>query len=289
MSSIKEDRQMQTVQVPPKAPRPPKRPRIDFRKMVSTRRGSVLVAGGTALLAALVLMVFLAQYKRSLNLDDKPVTVLVARTLIEKGSPGTLIAQKSIFQTARVPKKDLKAGAIADPANLTGKVAKADVYPGQQLVASNWVPATSRVHDEIIGNERAISLPLDNSHGMIGDVQGGDHVDVFYAAGATGAGTAGFAAGGSRATLVTLTRNLLVLRAPKAAKQSAVGGANTQQVVLRATDDQAAKLAFASDNGKIWLVLRPKVGATDGKTAVLDQRAVLLSALRSALPAGNSR
>ena len=264
---------MQTLQAP-KQPRTKKRPRIDLTKLMSTRRGTAMVAGGCALVAALVLMVFLQQYRRSVSGSNQSVTVLVAKNLIEKGSSGTVMAEKSIFQTARVRKSDLKNGAIADPAALRGKVAVNDIYPGAQLVISDFAPATGGVHDQIQGDERGISLPLDTAHGMIGDVQAGDHVDVYAL---LGAGTSSFGASGgnSRAVLVTLMRDLVVLRAPKASKGGVAGPGQTQNVILRATDSQAAKLAWASDNAKVWLVLRPKIGADQTKPAVVDTRSLL--------------
>jgi Flp pilus assembly protein CpaB len=269
---------MSTLQAP-KPPRPRKQSRIDLTKLMSTRRGTALVAGGCALLAGLILTVFLQQYQRSVNGADESVTVLVAKNLIEKGSSGTVMAEKSIFQTAQVRKEDLKNGAIADPANLRGKVAVNDIYPGAQLVMADFAPATGGVHDRIQGDDRGISLPLDAAHGMIGDVQAGDHVDVFALLGG-GSGSGGAAAPGApRGVLVALMRDLVVLRAPKAVKPGATTAGQTQQVVLRATDTQVAKLAWASDNAKIWLVLRPKIGAEQTKPAVVDSRAVLLGAI----------
>jgi Flp pilus assembly protein CpaB len=269
---------MSTLQAP-KPSRPRKQSRIDLTKLMSTRRGTALVAGGCALLAGLILTVFLQQYQRSVNGADESVTVLVAKNLIEKGSSGTVMAEKSIFQTAQVRKEDLKNGAIADPANLRGKVAVNDIYPGAQLVMADFAPATGGVHDRIQGDDRGISLPLDAAHGMIGDVQAGDHVDVFALLGG-GSGSGGAAAPGApRGVLVALMRDLVVLRAPKAVKTGATTAGQTQQVVLRATDTQVAKLAWASDNAKIWLVLRPKIGAEQTKPAVVDSRAVLLGAI----------
>jgi hypothetical protein len=32
-------------------------------------------------------------------------------------------------------------------------------------------------------------------------------------------------------------------------------------VTLRVSDQQAAEIAFSSENGKLWIVLRPKAGA----------------------------
>jgi Flp pilus assembly protein CpaB len=269
---------MATLQAPksPKPHRQRKQSRIDLTKLLSTRRGTALVAGACALLAALVLTVFLQQYRRSVNGADKTVTVLVAKSLIEKGSSGTVMAEKSIFQTAQVQKRALKNGAIADPADLRGKVAVNDIYPGEQLVVSDFAPSTGGVRDQIQGDDRGIALPLDAAHGLIGDIQAGDHVDVFALLGGTG-GVAGVP-GDPRGVLVTLMRDLVVLQAPKAAKGGS-GSGQTQQVVLRATDSQAAKLAWASDNAKIWLVLRPKIGAEQTKPGVVDTRALLLSAI----------
>jgi Flp pilus assembly protein CpaB len=260
---------MQTVQEPQRAR---KQPRRDLRKLMSTRRGTVLVAGVSALLAAAVLMVFLNQYRNSLNGGDDPATVLVAKSLIEKGSSGTVIAEKTIFQTARVKKSELKNGALADPTNLRGKVAADDIYPGEQLVIGDFAEATGGIRDRIGGDERAIALPLDAAHGLIGDVQSGDHVDVhvvFRAAGATGVGD-------NRSILKTLIQDTIVLRAPKKPKQGSGGPLNTQEVVLRATDSQAAELAFASDNGKIWIVLRPKIGSKQSKPSFITEQKVLL-------------
>jgi Flp pilus assembly protein CpaB len=281
MSSTKEDRRMQTI--PAQKPRRPqqKRGHIDLRKLVSTRRGSALVAGVTALLATAVIMVFLHQYRQSLNAGKGEATVLVARNLIPKGSSGTVIAEKSIFQTAQVRKSDLKNGAVSDPGVLHGRVASQDIYPGQQLVVGDFVPATGGVRDHIVATDRAISLPLDNSHGMIGDVQAGDRVDIFYGTGASGplAGPTQ-----ARSVVMPLVRNLLVLRAPKKALTGGLGGANNSQVVvLRGSDAQSEKLAFASDNGQIWLVLRPKIGSSDSKLpVVVDDRALLIGAAKAA-------
>ena len=261
---------MQTIEAP-QPPRQRKKSRLDLANLISTRRGAALVAGVTAVLAALVLMVFLNQYRNSVNGDGKPVTVLVAKRLIEKGSSGTVIAEKSIFQTARIKKSELKDGAVADPSNLRGMVAVDDIYPGEQFVISDFAQATGGVRERITGNERAISLPLDNSHGMIGDVQTGDHVDVYVVLQASGS----TASGENRSILKTLIQDAVVLRAPKKAR-AGMGAANVDQVVLRATDAQAPKLAFASDNGKIWIVLRPKIGAEQGPPRFEYERSLLL-------------
>jgi len=167
---------MQTVQ----KPTPPKRrtPRGEARKMLSTRGGTTLLAVISAILAAGVLLIFLNQYRESVGAADDVSTVLVAKNLIEKGSPGDVVAEDALFQTTQVKKDDLKDGAISDPSSLKGKIATTDIFPGEQLVAGEFAGATPSIINRLRGFDRAIAVPLDEAHGMIGNVRAGDHVDV---------------------------------------------------------------------------------------------------------------
>jgi Flp pilus assembly protein CpaB len=151
-------------------------------------------------------------------------------------------------------------------------VAADDIYPGEQFVIGDFAAATGGVRERISGDQRAISLALDSSHGMIGDVQAGDHVDVYVVFRPAGAN----AFGENRSILKTLIQDTIVLRAPKKAKAGAAGAMGTDQVVVRATDAQAAKLAFASENGKLWIVLRPKLGAKEGPPQLVNERTLLV-------------
>lgn len=255
---------MQTVQKPP----PPKRrtPRRDIRKMLSTRGGTTMLAGVSALLAAAVLLVFLNQYRESVNDAEDVSTVLVAKNLIEKGSPGDVVAEDALFQTTQVKKDDLKDGAISDPSSLKGKIATTDVFPGEQLVAGEFVNATPSIINRLRGFDRAIAVPLDESHGMIGNIKSGDHVDVL-----AGIGLQQGASENRRATLRVIVHDAYVLKAPdKPAAGAGSGPGATKPVILRVSDRKASEIAFAADIGKVWLVARPKVGARESKVPVTD-------------------
>ena len=254
---------MPTVQ----KPAPPKRrtPRHDARKVLSTRGGTTLVAVISALLAAGVLLIFLSQYRESVSAADDVSTVLVAKNLIEKGSPGDVVAEDALFQTTTVKKDDLKDGAISDPSNLKGKIATTDVFPGEQLVAKEFVAAAPGILNRLRGFDRAIAVPLDESHGMIGNIKGGDHVDVL-----AGIGLQQGASENRRATLRVIMHDALVLKAPDKPSAGAGSGPSTKPVILRVPDRKASEIAFAADIGKVWLVARPKVGAKESKVPVTD-------------------
>src|SRR5829696_3439043 len=255
---------MQTVQKPP----PPKRrtPRRDARKMLSTRGGTTAVALVSALLAAGVLLIFLNQYRESVGAADDVSTVLVAKNLIEKGSPGDVVAEDALFQTTQVKKDDLKDGAISDPSSLKGKIATTDIFPGEQLVAGEFAGATPSIINRLRGFDRAIAVPLDEAHGMIGNVRAGDHVDVL-----AGIGLQQGTSENRRATLRVIMHDALVLKAQDKPNAGAgAGPAATKPVVLRVPDGKASEIAFAPDIGKVWIVARPKVGARDSKQQVTD-------------------
>jgi Flp pilus assembly protein CpaB len=221
-------------------------------RIFKTRGGAVLVGGTAAVLAAILLVAYLHSYRSRVNGGAQPMTVLVAKSLIPRGTSGTLIAQQHLYQVTSVPKDQLKNLAVADPAALSGHVTIADIYPGQQLTGGDFTVASANsLPTQITGARRAIAISVDSTHGVGGQVQSGDHVDIYV----------GIAAPGAGGVIKLLASNVLVLAAPASA-----GG----NIILRVSAPQSAKFAFAADNGKLWLVLRPQAGASQTPPAIVD-------------------
>ena len=225
-------------------------------RLFSTRGGTIAVGAVAAFLAAAVFVLYLHRYRASLNEAAAPMTVLVASGLIEKGTPGTVIASEDLFQVTTTPKGELKDGAITDPDVLRGRVAVDDIYPGAQLTASQFTAgATDTVSARVVGYERGIAVPVDDAHGLVGKVVAGDRVDVI----------AGFVVDGDDGKQHPVTRllvqDVLVLDAPEESNVGFAGGTTKKSVVLRMTDEEAAKTAFASEYGKVWIIIRPRSGA----------------------------
>ena len=221
------------------------------------------MGGAAAVLAAIVLVAYLHSYRNSVNSSSAPATVLVARNLIQKGTPGDFIGTNRQFQVASVPKKELQGGALTDPAALSGRVAVADIYPGQQLTAASFAyAAPGSLQTKLTGADRAITLTVDASHGMIGQIAAGDHIDVFIGFNVQGAG-------GTQPVIKLLMADVLVLKAPLA------GGSGL--ITLRAPEYRAAQLAYAADNGRLWLVLRPASGARTVNPGLINAQSLLNS------------
>lgn len=236
--------------------------RRSLKDMTSTKEGSVTLAVGAAIIAGLLILVFVKAYKDNVNGDNASESVFVARALIPKGSSASIIASQQLLQRTSLKGKDVKSGAIKDPSTIAGQVAAQDIAPGQQITSSSFTSGGEGVASQLAGTDRAIAIPVDAAHGVNSQVHAGDHVDVlvgFTASGATG----------GQPSLRTLLQNITVLSGVSSTGGSVSnnGGAGGN-VILRATDRQAALLAFAADNGRIWLTLRPPAGAKQNPPTV---------------------
>lgn len=260
------------------------------QRMLSTRGGTIAIGLFAAVLAAVILVSYLHRYRSSLNEAAQPMTVLVAKSLIEKGTPGNVIGSQDLFQVTNVPRDELKEGAIADPASLKGRVTLDDIFPGQQLTAADFSASTSdALGTRIAAEERAITLPIDSAHGMIGNVQTGDRVDVF-----AGFNVKKLQADGTpdpdaaeRAVLKLVVEDVAVLSVPSTGTAGLGASQNqTSNLALKVTDAQAAQLAFASDNGKVWIVLRPRTGATPTTPDIVTVETLLFGVRPQAVTRG---
>jgi Flp pilus assembly protein CpaB len=231
------------------------------QNLFATRRGSLFVGAAAAVLAGLILIVYLHSYRNSVNSGAAKVNVLVAKSLIQKGTPGNIIATSDQFQVAEVPKSQLLTGALTDPSALAGRIAVTDIYPNQQMTANYFAyAAPGTLQTSITGTDRAITISIDASHGMIGQIGAGDHVDIFMGFNLQGAG-------GNQPVIKLLMADVLVLKAPYS------GGSGL--ITLRAPEYRAAQLAYAADNGRLWLVLRPASGAKTVNPGIVNAQTLL--------------
>ncbi len=225
---------------------------IMSNRLLTTRRGTVVVGAVAAVLAAVILLVYLSQYRNNLKQSATPVTVLVAKRLIEKNTPGDLIGRQQLFVPTTMPQSQLREGAISDPVVLRGTVAVADLYPGQQLTTADFAPKAGLIVNQLARDRRAIAIPTDAIHGLVGQVATGDHVDIYVA----------FANERGRPSVSLLLKDALVMSAPGSTGGGVVSGRGSG-FVIRATDQTAPELAFAADYGRLWLVMRPPNPSSD--------------------------
>jgi len=154
---------------------------------------------------------------------------------------------------------------------LRDKVATHDIYQGSQLKATDFAPAASDVAASLTKHQRLIAVPFDATHGDAQNIQAGDHVDVYAMFNLVSVDSRGIPTGSGAAHTVLrmIMSNVDVQNVIKGS-----GGAGT--FYFKVTDGQATKLAFASDNGKLWLALRPAAGAKTAPPSVVTAETLML-------------
>ena len=232
----------------PKSPNAPRSGGGSGGGPLSTRGGTLLVAALLSILAGAVLLVFLRQYRENVTSSDR-ARVLVASSVVPKGTPGEVVLEKKLYRITRVKDDELRDGAVTDPSDLKGLAATGDMSPGHQLTTSDFEDAGGKIGAHLSDYRRAMSVPVDVAHGLIGKIGAGDRVDVIAT---SGSGTGGITVAS------VVARGALVLAVPESDSPT-VG--HQEPVTIRVPDNAASSIAAAADGGKVWLVLRPSVGA----------------------------
>ena len=223
---------------------------------VSSRGWAIALGIGAIVLATILLIVYLDRYRARVGGRNAPTPVLVANRAIPVGTPGTVVANSGMYTATTLPKKEVEAGAIADPQFLTGRAAAIAIFPGQQITEADFAATTSTTVDSMItGTQRALSVSIDPVHGSLGQLKAGDNIDIYVG---TQPGQ------GAEELQIKLFRSAVPVLA--------VPGPEGGNLMLRTEARDAADFAFAADNTRLWFVIRPPVGAkkTPQDTATIE-------------------
>jgi hypothetical protein len=121
---------------------------------------AVPAALALAIASAGVLGLSRSHYRARVGGENAPTPVLVAKQLIPKGTPGSIVASQAMYAPTTVPRKETEVGSIADPSYLAGRAASADILPGQQFTAEDFAavdtlavssPITGATQDSTVG------------------------------------------------------------------------------------------------------------------------------------------
>ena len=247
-------------------------------RLLGTRNGTLALAAIAAVLAALALVVFLDRYRSDVTGGAAPTTAVVASALIPKGTSGDVVIGDTLSKPTTVAEDNLDEGAVADASAIAGKVATRDIYPGQQIKASDFAGSSDALRGKLNGGERAMAVPVTVAQGLLGDLRSGDRVDVFAGFNTLREGT-----GQTRPTVRTLMQNVLILEVP--GDDVGTDPDDREAVTLRVTEKQAAALAYAIDNGRVTFALRPPAGASQSRPATVDLESLIADSPEIALGA----
>jgi Flp pilus assembly protein CpaB len=232
-----------------------------------------MVALLIALIAGASIMLYLNSYRDSLEAQGALVTVLVAKDTIPKGTAGSVVAAKDLYTVTTIRESQLLEGAMSDPATLRDSVATREIFEGAQLTAVDFGAAGDSLAAQLTDRQRIVSVPFDSAHGLIDGIEPGNRVDVYAGFNVIPLGADGRPIEGGQARPML---RLILSDVPVLAIGEKASGTGTTNVSLGVDDIQAAKVAFASDNGKLWLALRPSAGAKASRPGIVTVETMLL-------------
>ena len=235
------------------------------------RARNILIAVGLAVVAALLTVFYVSNYKSNVRAESETVTVLVAKADIPQGMLGSQVVSQKLLTTQEIPRKAIVNGTISKPEDISGLIAVQPIYLGEQVTARRFGPLEAAgVRDQLRGTYRVMQIRGNDAQILSGVLRPGDHVDFV--------GSIKFPdeSGQKHFSKVVLS-DVLVLRTSgeddaQASVVDPTGGDGW--VMLRLTDSQAQKLYFVYANNDWWLTLRPGLNDATSRSEALISDAV---------------
>ena len=218
---------------------------------------NILIAVGLALLAMLLTLFYVTNYKRSVQRSTTGVQVYVAARDLTAGTAGADIVKRHDLRVETIQQRDVVPGAISCPEQVSGLILGAPVYAGEQVTLRRFSDVAAQgIRSQLKGTLRAVQIAGDANQLLAGTLSTGDHVDIVANLRLQSNTT-------STATRIVL-RNLTVLAAPSdptLGKVSTPSGSDS--AILAVTDTQVQRLFFVLKNADWTLELRPVTAAVD--------------------------
>jgi Flp pilus assembly protein CpaB len=209
-------------------------------KGLNDRKTALLVAGVSAVLAAVLIYLFVTHYNKNNPTPvvvAQDVTVLEAKQQIPANTPETQLVAGGLLKPTHIPQSQVVAGALNNPALVVGESTSVAIPAGQQITAGDFTKTpVNAITPYIKGDQRGVAFTLDAEHGLTSFLQPNSTVDVM-------------AVSGSSTQL--LLKNVTVI------------GNSSGLVILRLTDKQALVVTAATTNHTLWLAMRPTINATN--------------------------
>jgi pilus assembly protein CpaB len=193
---------------------------------------AVAAAGGVFL--------FMKNVREDAATPVKTVDVLVSREDIPAGTELDALIDQGTFGTRTIPADIVINGVITDVYQLQGQRTAYPILAGEQIPAAR-LAGPLQAEGGTLGipaGYQAASVTLEAQRSVAGNLQQGDHVEVF--------GT--FANKDIQTTRVVIP-DALVLAAPTAE--------DSNTLTLAVTPVEASLLIYAQEQGRVWLTLVP--------------------------------
>jgi pilus assembly protein CpaB len=236
---------------------------------------NIFIAVALALVAGLLSLFYVANYKRHVQHSEKTVNVYVAKSDIPVGTSGADIVKRHLMVTSQVVQRSVVPGAISNPDQVANLVSTQPILAEEQVTLRRFADhAELGPRAQLHGTLRAIAVDGDPSQTLAGILKPGDHVDL----------VATFAPSGDSQISRVVVRNLLVLQASEAGAGGKLSSSSGTPVLLAASEQrQIQKIWWTVKNAGGWsLDLRPVTNASDSPEDVESSKSMAVDGVNAA-------
>jgi Flp pilus assembly protein CpaB len=237
---------------------------------------NIAVAVALALLAGMLSLFYVSNYKRHVQSDEKTVSVYVAKRDIPVGTSGADIVKKHMLVSSQIVQRSVVPGAISNPDQVTNLVTTAPILAQEQVTLRRFANHTELgPRAQLHGTLRAVEIEGDGAQLLAGTLKQGDHVDVVS--------TFGGKSGDSGQVSRVIARNLLVLGIAGASGGGSIGATNGSVMLAVSDQRQEQKVWWTVKNAAGWtLALRPVTNATDSPEDVESTQSMTVDGVNAA-------
>jgi Flp pilus assembly protein CpaB len=231
---------------------------------------NIVIAVGLALLAMMLTLFYVTNYKRSVQNDASSVQVYVASKDVPVGTSGSDLVKQHVLKQESVQRRDVVPGAISSPDQVSTLVLSSPLYAGEQVTLRRFSDAAAQgIRAQLKGTMRAVEVSGDPQQLLVGTLQAGDHVDLVA--------NLRLNSDSSAAATRIVLRDLTVLTAPTDSALAKVGSTQNggASAILAVSDTQVQRLFYVLRNADWTLELRPVVNAADSKERLETLESIL--------------
>jgi Flp pilus assembly protein CpaB len=222
---------------------------------------NILIAIGLAVTAMLLVLLYVTNYKRSVQHGETQVPVFVAAHDIAANTTGADIIAKHDLRQMTIPKRTVVPGAISSVDQIRSLVLSSTVYAGEQLTVRPFSDVAAQgIRAHLRGTERALAISGDPTQLLASTLKEGDHVDVV--------GNLRVNPESNTHAVKIVVRNLLVLQSPQESAAAQATGSNSTSVILMVSDTQVQRVWYAVNNSDWTLELRPVINPVDSRDRI---------------------
>ncbi|MHA6509614.1 Flp pilus assembly protein CpaB [Tessaracoccus sp. Y1736] len=227
------------------------------RRVIAAIAATLLAVLGAALLGAYIVG---ADERALARLE--PTAVLVVTQDIPAGSPITLGEN---VETREIPLAAVVPGALTTPEPVTGQVAIAALYPGEQVLSNRFVAPEDLTGDQVVVPEQLVQVTVSLGPERVigGRLTAGDTVGVLLSVTDPAASTQ------------TILHRVLVTRVQDAQQGSGeteegedATPPGAQYITVAVSAPDAERVVWAAEHGTIWLTLERETSLVEGTRQV---------------------